>query len=166
MREALLLYFTEGKKDPLKSSHLLRMAQLVKGSKCLHLPWSRLAAWPHPCYAWASRNWFALSAVPTRKSRGLVSSSRDSEQKSKERNCKVHPGSLSSLQCKQHHRLALQIPWGMKEHSSTWRALIHIWVITAGSLLTIHWPKQLLSQKLLLTHFCFVFKSTENHFLG
>lgn len=92
---------------------------LVKGSKYLHLPWSHLAPQPHPCYAWASRNWFALSAMPTRKSRGLVLSSHDSEQKSKERNCKVYPGSLSSSQCKQHHRLALQIMWGMKEHSST-----------------------------------------------
>lgn len=45
-----------------------------------------------------------------------------------------------------------------------WRVLVHIWVIKTGILLTTHWPKQLLSQKLLLTYVFLFLNLHENDF--
>lgn len=95
-----------------------------------------------------------VCAEPTRKSRGLKF------QLTESRNLKT----IRYTHCLHSHHNASSITvWHSKlcdAPRSTWvhwRVLVHIWVIRTGILLTTHWPKQFLSQRLLLTHLSLFF---------
>lgn len=155
MKEALSSSFYKGGNRPAK---VKPFAWDCTAGKVKEIPGPFLTPPCPPAPTWASWNWFALSAEPTGKSRGLKFHLVMTESRNLRKETMTYTHSLQS-----HHNASSITVLHSKFYESwrstwvQWRVLVHIWVIRAGILLTTHWPKQFLSQKFLLTRlFLFV----------